>query len=233
MQQIPSTPIQDGHLDQDIMDGMLRETFQDERSEETESQEALFQIDPSLDRALWPMAEKFSSYLRLILMQVLPRQLGIEFQQNYQLSYQELSEFIPERSYFSMIWMRPDASVWFMHLDRQLAEGMAGRKYNLEFGPSGKRWHEVAEADSSIYLEIGELLRRCFNGIPKAWGARGKLEVDCFRHMLQPAFLEEVQPDDLYVVQKFEVQHPELNGTLHLGVPYFMILRLLGTELAA
>ena len=55
-----------------------------------------------------------------------------------------------------MIWVQPHNTVWFMHLDRSLAEGLAGRKYNLEFGSSGKRWHEVTEADSGIYLEIGK-----------------------------------------------------------------------------
>jgi flagellar motor switch protein FliM len=120
-----------------------------------------------------------------------------------------------------------------MHLDRSLAEGLASRKYNLEFGSSGKRWHEVTDADSGIYLEIGEILRRCFHGIPRSWSQKGNLEIDRFKHMLQPGYLDEVEPEDLYVVQEFQINHPELHGCLHLGIPYVVIMSLLRDELAA
>ena len=119
-----------------------------------------------------------------------------------------------------------------MHLDRSLAEGLAGRKYNLEFGSSGKRWHEVTEADSGIYLEIGEILRRCFHGIPRSWSQKGSLEIDRYKHMLQPGYLDEVEPEDLYVIQEFKINHPELRGCLHLGIPYVVIMSLLRDELA-
>ena len=132
-----------------------------------------------------------------------------------------------------MIWVQPHNTVWFMHLDRSLAEGLAGRKYNLEFGSSGKRWHEVTEADSGIYLEIGEILRRCFHGIPRSWSQKGSLEIDRFKHMLQPGYLDEVEPEDLYVIQEFQVNHPELRGRFHLGIPYVVIMSLLRDELAA
>ncbi len=100
-------------------------------------------LDAVLERSLLPIADRLSAYLRLILMQVLPRQLQIELKRQFQTTYQDLTEIFPRRSYFSMIWVQPHNTVWFMHLDRSLAEGLAGRKYNLEFGSSGKRWHEV------------------------------------------------------------------------------------------
>ena len=230
-------PSGDTFFDPEIMEGMLRETFGLE-SETVDSplsgETDIFQkLDAVLERSLLPIADRLSAYLRLILMQVLPRQLQIEFKHQFQITYQDLTQLFPRRSYFSMIWVQPHNTVWFMHLNRSLAEGLAGRKYNLEFGSSGKRWHEVTDADSGIYLEIGEILRRCFHGIPRSWSQKGNLEIDRFKHMLQPGHLDEVEPEDLYVVQEFQINHPELCGCLHLGIPYVVIMSLLRDELAA
>jgi len=51
--------------------------------------------------------------------------------------------------------------------------------------------------------------------------------------MLQPGYLDDVEPEDLYVVQEFQIIHPELRGCLHLGIPYVVIMSLLRDELAA
>ena len=230
-------PSGDTYFDPEIMEGMIRETFglESETTGATSSDgNDIYQtLDAVLERSLLPIADRLSAYLRLILMQVLPRQLQIEYKRQFQTTYQDLTEIFPQRSYFSMIWVQPHNTVWFMHLDRSLAEGLAGRKYNLEFGSSGKRWHEVTEADSGIYLEIGEILRRCFHGIPRSWSQKGSLEIDRFKHMLQPGYLDEVEPEDLYVIQEFQVNHPELRGSFHLGIPYVVIMSLLRDELAA
>jgi flagellar motor switch protein FliM len=230
-------PSGDTFFDPEIMEGMPRETFGLE-SETVDSPlsgetDICQKLDAVLERSLLPIADRLSAYLRLILMQVLPRQLQIEFKHQFQITYQDLTQLFPRRSYFSMIWVQPHNTVWFMHLNRSLAEGLAGRKYNLEFGSSGKRWHEVTDADSGIYLEIGEILRRCFHGIPRSWSQKGNLEIDRFKHMLQPGHLDEVEPEDLYVVQEFQINHPELCGCLHLGIPYVVIMSLLRDELAA
>ena len=230
-------PSGDTYFDPEIMEGMIQETFGPE-SETTGATSSdgndIYQtLDAVLERSLLPIADRLSAYLRLILMQVLPRQLQIEFKRQFKTTYQCLAQLFPGRSYFSMIWVQPHNTVWFMHLDRSLAEGLAGRKYNLEFGSSGKRWHEVTEADSGIYLEIGEILRRCFHGIPRSWSQKGSLEIDRFKHMLQPGYLDEVEPEDLYVIQEFQINHPELRGRLHLGIPYVVIMSLLRDELAA
>ena len=230
-------PSGDTYFDPEIMEGMIRETFglESETAGATSSDgnDIHQTLDAVLERSLLPIADRLSAYLRLILMQVLPRQLQIEFKRQFQTTYQCLAQLFPGRSYFSMIWVQPHNTVWFMHLDRSLAEGLAGRKYNLEFGSSGKRWHEVTEADSGIYLEIGEILRRCFHGIPRSWSQKGSLEIDRFKHMLQPGYLDEVEPEDLYVIQEFQVNHPELRGSFHLGIPYVVIMSLLRDELAA
>ena len=230
-------PSGDTYFDAEIMEGKIRETFglESETTGATTSDwNDIYQtLDAVLERSLLPIADRLSAYLRLILMQVLPRQLQIEYKRQFQTTYQDLTEIFPRRSYFSMIWVQPHNTVCFMHLDRSLAEGLAGRKYNLEFGSSGKRWHEVTEADSGIYLEIGEILRRCFHGIPRSWSQKGSLEIDRFKHMLQPGYLDEVEPEDLYVIQEFQVNHPELRGSFHLGIPYVVIMSLLRDELAA
>ncbi len=230
-------PSGDTYFDPEIMEGMIRETFglESETTGATTSDgyDIYQTLDAVLEKSLLPIADRLSAYLRLILMQVLPRQLQIEFKRQFQTTYKDLTEIFPRRSYFSMIWVQPHNTVWFMHLDRSLAEGLAGRKYNLEFGSSGKRWHEVTEADSGIYLEIGEILRRCFHGIPRSWSQKGSLEIDRFKHMLQPGYLDEVEPEDLYVIQEFQVNHPELRGSFHLGIPYVVIMSLLRDELAA
>ena len=230
-------PFGDTFFDSEIMEGMLRETFglESETIEVSSDEETNIcqKLDAVLEKSLLPIADRLSAYLRLILMQVLPRQLHIEFKHQFQTTYQDLTQLFPRRSYFSMIWVQPHNTVWFMHLNRSLAEGLAGRKYNLEFGSSGKRWHEVTDADSGIYLEIGEILRRCFHGIPRSWSQKGNLEIDRFKHMLQPGHLDEVEPEDLYVVQEFQINHPELCGCLHLGIPYVVIMSLLRDELAA
>ena len=230
-------PSGDTYFDPEIMEGMIRETFglesETTRATSSDGNDIYQTLDAVLERSLLPIADRLSAYLRLILMQVLPRQLQIEYKRQFQTTYQDLTVIFPRRSYFSMIWVQPHNTVWFMHLDRSLAERLAGRKYNLEFGSSGKRWHEVTEADSGIYLEIGEILRRCFHGIPRSWSQKGSLEIDRFKHMLQPGYLDEVEPEDLYVIQEFQVNHPDLRGSFHLGIPYVVIMRLLRDDLAA
>ena len=66
-------------------------------------------LDAVLERSLLPIADRLSAYLRLILMQVLPRQLQIEFKRQFQTTYQDLTEIFPRRSYFSMICIPPSS----------------------------------------------------------------------------------------------------------------------------
>ena len=163
-------PSGDTFLDPEIMEGMLRETFGLE-SESTatsspDETDICQTLDAVLEKSLLPIADRLSAYLRLILMQVLPRQLQIEFKRQFQTTYQDLTQLFPRRSYFSMIWVQPHNTVWFMHLDRSLAEGLAGWKYKLEFGSSGKRVHVGTDGGFGIFLVLCLRLRRDSQWMP-------------------------------------------------------------------
>ncbi len=89
-------PSGDTFLDPEIMEGMLRETFGLE-SETTgasspDETDICQTLDAVLEKSLLPIADRLSAYLRLILMQVLPRQLQIEFKRQFQTTYQDLTQ---------------------------------------------------------------------------------------------------------------------------------------------
>ena len=92
-------PSGDTYFDAEIMEGMIRETFglESETTGATSSDgnDIHQTLDAALERSLLPIADRLSAYLRLILMQVLPRQLQIEFKRQFQTTYQCLAQLFP------------------------------------------------------------------------------------------------------------------------------------------
>ena len=91
-------------------------------------------------------------------------------------------------------------------------------KSNVFFG--------LREADSLIYLEIGELLRGVFNSIIELWPKSEKLKVSRCRHILQLVFLNHSIQEDEYVIIAFQLDNRECSGEFHLVFPQRHLLSI-------
>ena len=91
-------------------------------------------------------------------------------------------------------------------------------KSNVFFG--------LREADSLIYLEIGELIRGVFNSIIGLWPESEKLKVSRFRHILQLVFLYDSIQEDEYVIIPFHLYNRECSGAFHLVFPQRHLLSI-------
>ena len=85
---------------------------------------------------------------------------------------------------------------------------------------------DLREADSMIYLEIGELLRGVFNSIIELWPESEKLKVSRFRHILQLVFLNDSIQEDEYVIIPFQLDNRECSGEFHLVFPQRHLLSI-------
>ena len=85
---------------------------------------------------------------------------------------------------------------------------------------------DLREADSLIYLEIGELLRGVFNSIIELWPESEKLKVSRFRHILQLVFLNDSIKEDEYVIIPFQLHNRECSGEFHLVFPQRHLLSI-------
>ena len=85
---------------------------------------------------------------------------------------------------------------------------------------------DLREADSMIYLEIGELLRGVFNSIIGLWPESEKLKVSRFGHILQLVFLNDSIQEYEYIIIPFQLDNRECSGEFHLVFPQRHLLSI-------
>jgi hypothetical protein len=144
------------------------------------------------------------------------------------LSYANLHSWSPGRSYFSLFEMQQSKSIWILHLNRSLGEGFASLNHSKNLKIYRNIYHDLLEADSVIYLETAELLRKLFGSLLELWPASDKLKVARYRHILQLGFLQGLAQDDEYVVLPFYLDNNECSGEINLVFPQRYLLNIVG-----
>jgi len=126
---------------------------------------------------------------------------------------------LPGRSYFSLFEMQQSKSVWILHLSRSVGEGLASLAHSKNSRNYRNIYHDLREADSVIYLETAEMLRKLFGSLLELWPASDKLKVARCRHILQLGFLQGLAQDEEYVILPFYLDNKDCSGNIHLVLP--------------
>ena len=171
-------------------------------------------------------------YQRLIktltaqLQSVLPGAFRITTNPEQCLSCANLQSWSPGRSYYSLFEMKHTKSVWILHLSRTVGESLASLVHQRKNHEKNNVFVDLHEADSLIYLEIGELLRGVFTSIIELWPESEKLKVSRCRHILQLVFLNDSIQEDEYVIIPFHLDNRECSGEFHLVFPHRHLLSI-------
>ena len=122
--------------------------------------------------------------------------------------------------------MKNTKSIWILHLSRSVGEGIASLVNKRNTPHNKNAFIGLREADSLIYLEIGELLRGFFNSIIELWPESEKLNVSRCRHILQLVFQNHPIQEDEYVIISFQLDNRECSGEFHLVFPQRHLLSI-------
>ena len=183
----------------------------------------ILQDTESIDNLLF---QRLINTLTAQLQSVLPGAFRITNNPEQCLSCANLQSWSPGRSYYSLFEMKHTKSIWILHLSRSVGEGIASL-VNKRNAPHNKNaFIGLREADSLIYLEIGELLRGFFNSIIELWPKSEKLNVSRCRHILQLVFLNNPIHEDEYVIISFQLDNRECSGEFHLVFPQRHLLSI-------
>ena len=183
----------------------------------------ILQDTESIDNIL---SQKLINTLTAQLQSVLPGAFRITINPEQCLSCANLQSWSPGRSYFSLFEMKHTRSVWILHLSRSVGEGLASLAHHRNTTEKSNVFIDLREADSLIYLEIGELLRGVFNSIIELWPESEKLKVSRFRHILQLVFLNDSIQEDEYIIIPFQLANRECSGEFHLIFPQRHLLSI-------
>ncbi len=174
------------------------------------------------------LAQRIVNTLTAQLQAILPGTFRITPLPEQCLSYANLHSWSPGRSYFSLFEMQQSKSVWILHLSRSVGEGLASLSHSKNSRIYSNIYHDLREADSVIYLETAEMLRRLFGSLLELWPASDKLKIARCRHILQLSFLQEVAQDEEYVVLPFYLDNKVCTGDIHLIFPQRHLLNIVG-----
>ena len=172
------------------------------------------------------LSQRLINTLTAQFQSVLPGAFRITTNPEQCLSCANLQSWSPGRSYYSLFEMKHTRSVWILHLSRSVGEGLASLVHQRSASDKSNVFISLLEADSLIYLEIGELLRGVFNSIIKLWPESEKLKVSRCRHILQLVFLNDSIQEDEYVIIPFHLANRECSGEFHLVFPQRHLLSI-------
>ena len=210
---------------EDIYNKMTRDTFRDQDSFGSDNSEFLTGNNFSLqDKSHLNIQASFINdriihTLTVQLQDLLPGAFRIIPQPKQCLSYANLQDWSPGRSYFSVFEMKRTKSVWILHLSRSAGEGLASLSHKKYSRIYSNIYNDLNEADSVIFLETAEMLRKLFNSLLKIWPTNYKLKVDRCRHILHLAFLNGYLKDEPYTVLPFYLRNQFCNGQIQLVLP--------------
>ena len=183
----------------------------------------ILQDTKSIDNLLY---QRLINTLTAQLQSVLPGAFRITTNPEQCLSCANLKSWSPGRSYYSLFEMKHTRSVWILHFSRSVGEGLASLVHQRNAPDKSNVFIGLREADSLIYLEIGELLRGVFNSIIELWPESERLKVSRFRHILQLVFLNDSIQEDEYVIVPFQLDNRKCSGEFHLVFPQRHLLSI-------
>ena len=172
------------------------------------------------------LSQRLINSLTAQLQSVLPGAFRITTNPEQCLSCANLQSWSPGRSYYSLFEMKHTRSVWILHLSRSVAEGLASLAHQRNASENSNVFVDLREADSMIYLEIGELLRGVFTSIIELWPESEGLKVSRCRHILQLLFLSDSFEGDEYIIIPFHLDNRECSGEFHLVFPQRHLLSI-------
>jgi len=213
-----------------VYQAMIRETFDSneiDKSQETEDfPGAGFskQIVPDYESKDNLLIQRLINILTAQLQTLLPGAFRITVETGLCLSYANLPNWSPGRSYFSLFEMKQSNSVWILHFSRSVGEGLASLAHTKSSQYSANVFNNLSEADSITYLEIGAMLRKYFVSLLDLWPKSDKLKVKRCRHTLQLDFLSNTAQDEKYVILPFYLDNRECSGDFHLVFPQRYLL---------
>ena len=183
----------------------------------------ILQDTKSIDNIL---SQRLINTMTAQLQSVLPGAFRITTNPEQCLSCANLQSWSPGRSYYSLFEMKHTKSVWILHFSRSVGEGLASLVHQRHAPDKSNVFIGLREADSLIYLEIGELLRGVFTSIIELWPESEKLKVSRCRHILQLVFLNDLIQEDEYVIITFQLDNRECSGEFHLVFPQRYLLSI-------
>ena len=217
---------------EEIYNEMIRDTF-DVSEIYTGKEEDSFpgegfsmQIGSDSDSKYNFLVQKIVNTLTAQLQDFLPGVFKIKPLPKQCLSYANLHSWSPGRSYFSLFEMQQSKSVWILNLSRPVGEGFASLSHSKNSKIYRNIYHDLLEADSVIYLETGEMLRKLFGSLLELWPACDKLKVARCRHILQLGFLQGHAQDDEYILLPFYLDNKECSGEINLVFPQRYLLNI-------
>ena len=172
------------------------------------------------------LSQRLIQTLTAQLQSILPGAFRITTNPEQCLSCANLQSWSPGRSYYSLFEMKYTSSVWILHLSRSVGEGLASLVHQRNTPDKSNVFFGLREADSLIYLEIGELIRGIFNSIIGLWPESEKLKVSRFRHILQLVFLKDSIQKDEYVIIPYQLDNRECSGEFNLIFPQKHLLSI-------
>ena len=172
------------------------------------------------------LSQRLINTLTAQLQSILPGAFRITTNPEQCLSCANLQSWSPGRSYYSLFEMKHTKSVWILHLSRSVGEGLASLAHQRNASENSNAFVDLREADSMIYLEIGELLRGVFTSIIELWPESENLKVSRFRHILQLVFLNDSIQEDEYIIVPFQLDNRECSGEFNLVFPQRHLLSI-------
>ncbi len=199
----------------DLLKNMMQETLDDRG----ENKSPAFDRKPVFHPGPHPLgnyAEKVSRNLEPLFENALKNQTKIKYQSATSSTFENLFVLAAERSYYSLFVTETPRSVWVLHLQRPVAEGLASvlrdsKRSGMDF--------RFSEADAAVYLEIGRFLKEVINQITLSGLPKPRLKVLQIRHMLHPGFSRLVEGEEEYQLLEFSVQNPVATGTIQVAIP--------------
>ena len=219
---------------EEIYNKMIRATFGEYDEYTTQSEESFTDEGYSIKISNYPdskdnlLVQNIVNTLTAQLQAFLPGAFRITPLPKQCLSYANLYSWSPGRSYFSLFEIQQSKSVWILHLSRSAGEGLASLSHIKNSRTYRNIYKDLTEADSVIYLEIAQMLRRIFNSLLELWPASYKLKVARCRHILQLGFLQEIAQNEEYVVLPFYLDNKICNGEINFVFPQRYLKKIIG-----
>ena len=197
----------------------IPEIYKNQEDESFPGEDFSIQIDSDSYSKYDILAQRIVNTLTAQLQVLLPGTFRITTLPEQCLSYANLHSWSPGRSYFSLFEMQQSKSVWILNLSRSVGEGLASLSHSNNSRIYRNIYSELREADSVIFLETAEMLRKLFSSLLELWPANEKLKVARYRHFLQLGFLQKVDHDEEYIVLPFYLDNKVCRGDINLVFP--------------
>ena len=212
-------------VDRDIMETMLNETFTEAESMEVSATETVSILtekktlkSPS-KQGQHSLIYGLESRLRALFQSITQEETQVEFQNKKSYSYEELQGLENKKTYYSLFFIGSSPTPWILHLQRELAEGLAKLVVEKDSAGTSLSWRPPKEADSKTYLHIGHFLNHFFEGMLQQVSPSKMPKVRSSQHMLRLYPFSSPSPSEAFQTTSYTIQSHSVQGKLWLAIP--------------